>query len=323
MGTHVDKWCEGVSPLLDSLARGMLDKADRLESVLEDLRVRTLIPENDTIDPVEWASLYDQPGRVCEALSLGLVQIRELSGLPQQLDPAAVAAIHLLPESVQVSMAEDMQEKVERMVLSIPGVQHGTDPEMDEDAHERVETEFFVRVLFPCWVEYGVDATDLIESARDELTRWESINLASLDKTAVEKLLRLDPLVIHEPMFARWHARLTHARHPSVASIHEWMSTRPSRQLSPQNIKYFCGAVISLGYRMIRDKLQILPPAMVKAIVGRRISDADIRRLYDAHARDTLGVLQDTDFSGSSEDTFRKGIQRYRDFVKGFMIPGQ
>ncbi|MEX2170790.1 MAG: hypothetical protein WD851_15845 [Pirellulales bacterium] len=158
---------------------------------------------------------------------------------------------------------------------------------------ERIEVRFFFRVLMPCVVWYGRSPVELLATVgRSGPNEWDSI----------EKLVALDPLIVQHRRFARLlncdDARLRRER----AELLGECLGKPLPTLSKRRVK------MMLAGHMSR----------MSEILGCRLSEPEIRDLFDAIAKDHGLGLRDTDLPLSAE-TFSKTIQRYRKFWK---LPG-
>lgn len=158
---------------------------------------------------------------------------------------------------------------------------------------ERIEVRFFFRVLMPCVLWYGRSPVELLATVgRSGPNEWDSI----------EKLVALDPLIVQHRRFARLlncdDARLRRER----AELLGECLGKPLPTLSKRRVK------MMLAGHMSR----------MSEILGCRLSEPEIRDLFDAIAKDHGLGLRDTDLPLSAE-TFSKTIQRYRKFWK---LPG-
>lgn len=147
------------------------------------------------------------------------------------------------------------------------------------------EMSFFLFVWLPCWLIYRIHPTRLYRKARQG------------DFNAINKLISLDPLMLHDPAIAK---RIHSLRLNNKNNAYESLLTAP---LKPLNAK-------------IKTKKMKLALAgyisAVATIYKTPLSEPEIRVLFDAVAQDTTGNLIDTDLP-EMPDTFAREIRRDRD----------
>jgi hypothetical protein len=157
----------------------------------------------------------------------------------------------------------------------------------DDDAVGRMtempELQFFVRVWFPCWMEYRVYPTELLWRARKG------------DLDALEDLLRLDKSVVHDRLIAEHIHQTWHAEgRGEFQRIGAAFFGAPRKGISARRVKYALAGLISEYARQLKQP----------------VTEPEIRGLFDAYAK-AQGKLRDTDLAESPE-SFSMAIRRER-----------
>ena len=147
-----------------------------------------------------------------------------------------------------------------------------------------IEAGFFYLVSIPCWILYQVSPTRLYRHAR--LGDYDSL----------EKLIRLDPLLIHDPCIGRQiqRFRLSNNMNKFIGLI-EAIQKKPKGKIDRKKMKYALAGFLSAFSVALKTPLD----------------EPQIRALFDAFAQDYLKVEIDIDLPNSPE-TFSKAIQRNR-----------
>jgi len=155
-----------------------------------------------------------------------------------------------------------------------------------KDALNDYEMLFFIRVWTPCWLLYGEFPPTILRSAR----------LGNIE--ALEKLIRLDSSVIHDPKIAEF---LHQAQAKKNTSTHNLLVKAqlkgPKAKITLQKIKMNFAGFISAA----------------SSALGHRLSEPEIRSLFDAVSQDTGKGDIDIDIPDSPE-AFAKAMQRERQF---------
>ena len=151
--------------------------------------------------------------------------------------------------------------------------------------HMDLESSFFALITVPCWLIYRTSPTRLYRKARQE------------NFDALEKLLSLDPLMLHEPIIGkhiqelRLNNKTTKYRKLLDATLND-----SHANITAQNMKYAAGGILS---------------AMAKGLKPR-LSTPQIHKLFDAVALDFDKKLIDPDLP-TNEGSFARQIYRHRD----------
>ncbi|TLM66385.1 MAG: hypothetical protein FDZ69_06110 [Deltaproteobacteria bacterium] len=160
------------------------------------------------------------------------------------------------------------------------------------DQHGLAASYYFF-VLFPCWLHYRIHPTLLYRKARHG------------DVDAIEKLLRLDALMIHDPYIGK---RIQALRFKNKFNTYEELMAAPLKlpkvKASHKRLKMAFAGLISVVAQLTKQPL----------------NEPEIRALFDAAAKDAGRGDIDTDLPPSQE-AFSKAIQRERAFWLASVTP--
>jgi hypothetical protein len=162
-------------------------------------------------------------------------------------------------------------------------------------AEKEIEGGYFLLVALPCWLLYRQGPTQLYRKAR----------LGNYD--ALEKLLRLDPLLIHDPTIGKQVQSFRFDRRRNdyeklLASV----QAGPEHPITSRMVKYATAGVLSaLGL-----------------LLNQHLSGPELRALFDAVAEDAYGQQRDQDLAENPE-AFYQAIQRDRAFWMQMLDPDQ
>lgn len=150
------------------------------------------------------------------------------------------------------------------------------------------DAAFFMLIFAPCWLIYRTSPSQLYRKARQG------------DYLSIEKLLELDPLMIHDPYIGRAIQRFRFRRKTHLyRKLMEIPGKEVTGRVTSQQVKYALGGFLS---------------AFAK-LAGQKLTAPDIKRLYDAVAKDFDDQLEDHELPVG--DTFARAISRYRiDWLK-------
>lgn len=151
--------------------------------------------------------------------------------------------------------------------------------------NNNLESSFFILVTVPCWLIYRISPTRLYRKARQ----------GNFD--ALEKLLMLDPLMLHDPTIGK---KIQELRFTHKNSKYEKLLQAPLKEhqlkVTSQQMKYAIGGLLS---------------ALAK-VINKKLTAPDIQKLFDAVAQDFDQKLNDLDFL-TTPNGFARSIFRYRD----------
>ena len=314
----IARWAEKhkISVLVALTAQRLVLMADQAFAVLEGFRAGELEKHLPCRPPFrEWLRLYRQHRQIRLTLAdhgptvLGFRSGEEVeSGM--NLANALARNVSGLREEFEAWWRKLSMEKQQR--LAFRAVKRGRrwyrkhlremkayvrgDEEDGDDAStfwntltDVPELHFFSRVTLPCFAAYEVGPLDLLRRARGG------------DVGAIEDLLRLDDMAIHDPKVAAWvHGGGGSVSRARIGMAARWMEAGLAKPISGKTLKCSLAGLIS----------------RLSEVLGRRLSAKQILGLFDAAARDLEGTpgkwSVDSDLQGTSPDTFRKAIQRHR-----------
>lgn len=196
---------------------------------------------------------------------------------------------------------EEFWQKVYQ--LNLEDIEADIKGEVDEELAKKFRTElvkepemlFFIRVWAPCWLLYGQLPPTLLRSARTG-------NIDSL-----EKLLRLDESTINDSKIAEIYHQAKSKKNKTVYDLMtKSLNKSPRAKITLQKIKINFAGMIST----------------ISIYLCQRLTEPEIRALFDAIAHDTGKGDIDTDLPDSPE-SFSKAIQRERNAWRIFDKPGQ
>ena len=162
-----------------------------------------------------------------------------------------------------------------------------------------IEFAFFIKVTAPCWIFYGMPPVNLYRRALQG------------NYEAIEKLLRLDSLMIHEPKISE---NISKYRFGSSSNAYEQLLAAPNRVIDVpknlKNIKYSIGGLISA----------------LSQIIGRPLTAPQIRSLFNAIVKESDPIEynnekpEDLDFP-ENDDSFYRRIKEKHDFWLKMLHP--
>lgn len=154
--------------------------------------------------------------------------------------------------------------------------------------YKKPETLFFFKVWAPCLIHYKTTSTQLFRDAR----------LGKI--SAFEKLLRLDNSVVFDKRLAEiFHKHKGQTNKQNYRKLLQAFSKPVTKKTDPKHVKSIAAGLISF---------------MTEAM-GNRLTEPQIRELFDAIAKDNAQGLQDEDLPSSS-DTFAQAIRRESKKIK-------
>ena len=146
-----------------------------------------------------------------------------------------------------------------------------------------IESSFFVLVTVPCWLIYRTSPTRLYRKARQ----------GNFD--ALEKLLSLDPLMLHDPSIGKQIQKL---RLNNKSFKYEKLLAATLKEhhlnITAQQMKYAAGGLLSAFAKILKQKL----------------TAPDIQKLFDAVTKDFDKEIADSDLPAG--DSFARAIFRYQ-----------
>lgn len=158
-----------------------------------------------------------------------------------------------------------------------------------ETVMREAEMQFFIRVFIPCMLLYGKPPSRLLRSARLG------------DLPALKTLISVDPHVANDPGIARLRYKWQNdpAKRYNLARLNTALIPRPQSQPSLWLIK------ARLGGLLLHFSNSLKP------INCHVLGPQDIRALFDAAARDTVGNQSDPTLADVDDEAFRRRLRAY------------
>lgn len=287
------------------LAVTIASAPDEVRQLLSWLTRASKLPANIPPPPplADWLPLY-RSHRVLQASVIPAL------GFPPELTNAGLdelRAIHRVPpEELHQEAAQLTREEQEDVIRPFVGVPFPPDDatiramlaEQEAEAESTDDGDgpfdafwtspagqFYFRVWLPCWLLYRELPPRLLRRAR----------LGDLD--ALDKLLRLDKSVVHDPKIAERVHQLTHTgAKRDRDQILEAIKGDPKARLGPTTMRYGLAGMIS----------------QLAAVFQTRVTAPQIAQLFDAIERVRTGEQTDTKIPAG--EAFAKAIQRNRNW---------
>ena len=302
----VQKWAENKPYLLAFFAPQMAANARDIHQAFRHIKERRILNKQYPLPPLPaWFAMYRSHRKPLgflrtfiadfsifdkEAVDLGDAAIEGFRLLskndydPSEFVPTIEDIKHLHP-LMQSALSASFQE-IEDDFSDIPLEPSVKDAALQLFSEMELESSFFMLVLTPCWLLYREHPTRLYRKAR----------LGEPD--ALEKLLRLDPLMLHDPAIGR---RIQVLRFTNKTAAYQNLLEAPLKppkaRISRKKMKYVTAGLISC----------------LSSLIKKPLTEPEIRALFDAVAQDADGSPIDTDLPDSPE-AFAKAINRDRAF---------
>lgn len=306
----LDAWANGKPPLIAIIAQQIAVSADSCYIALTALK---------SGEPIEG---YKKPPKLAEWINFyknHRIIIQNLKGTLKRFDEIAeigifVSDILILNRKVRRRLGskkfnnkprkdleglsqEDWKEiqEVGKTVyqISLKDIESDIKGEYDDELSKEIkeslkdpEMLFFIKVWAPCWLLYREFPPTLLRSAR----------LGNIK--ALEKLIRLDKSIIHDPKIAEFLHQAKEKKNKAIYNdLIKTLQKGPKEKITLQKIKMNLAGLISA----------------ISSAFGHRLLEPQLRSLFDAVAQDTDKGDIDTDIPDSPE-AFAKAIQRERRF---------
>lgn len=300
---HFRKWAENRNALLAAIALTMAGYSKEFYELHKSFRKGKRIEGDIPIPSLKtWLKLYHNPKRIGKALLGALGDVNEdtaqetailkllgeganqLQSNPQKVhDELKKLTADEWKEIQEVNM-KMMQEFLELAINNFLSEFNKKEKKEFRENITRPEIIFFIRVMMPCFSIYKSFPLELLKQAQNG------------NDEALEKLIRLDKSVIFEPKISEIiHQAQALKAQARISMIKKAFTSTPKAALKMRSIKFHFGGLISYFSDALKQKIMA----------------ADIWRLYDAIALDTIGDV-DQDFKNMSVETFEKDIQDAR-----------
>lgn len=258
--SNFEQWAEGKHPLLAVLAHSQVTQAKMAYGVTkavheEDMFFKDLpAPDLDT-----WLRLFrSHPSGIAYATGImgdpsGLVGIAD-EYFDQFGDNEPISK-----EDVSIADAENIFAHYLAALQTIDEqLEETVSPEVFEETVLSPEFYFFFRIYLPCWVNFYTTPAQLLRKAR--LRDFESL----------KKLIKLDRSAIFDRKVSRYIHELRSKNRSKYEQVLDTLYVKSKSQITRQKIKVFCAAII------LNMSIEF----------GERLTEPEIRELFDAVARD-------------------------------------
>lgn len=316
MGTkHLDAWANNKSQLLAVICQHIATSAETCFQII--CVDRGEMPAIDKLWPIpvtdgRWLMLYRNHRRVIEKV------IAALTGMPLdearalvEFQKSLVALSHIPPE---VLVAQVKQMSSDEQAFAIKAGQemlcdfqddlreeiatNDADVKLesvnDKAMREWPEVRFFMRVSFPCWIEFGQTAAQLIRKARQG------------DLKAIEAILRLDKGALEDRRIRQYLYSAHSSNRTRFDDIAKAIREPITKNVTIGRVKMSLAGCISAISHALKQPL----------------TEPEIRALFDAVVADSgMGAI-DNDLPESPE-AFSQAILRYRRFWNFLFEPRQ
>ena len=311
---HFRKWAENKNPimveLIPMLIRCMDTYLESVEGIKKQERVEGYVP----LPPInQWLGFYRKHHKIYQSIIEAVAavspeigkKVKDFYVMSKNLKLAAsnskpkeaLKVFNKLPLEEQKKILDTAKkdETYSAMGNMITIANENEDVHLahiDEKNKKRLmeiftqpEVLFFMNVWAPCLMIYGEFPTTLLFRARHG------------DIDAIEKLVRLDKSIIHDPRMMNIHHQASKSKNKETFNrITKALGSRPQAKTKRRQVKYYFGGLLS----------------NFSVALGQKMPASDIEDLFDALARDKGIDNIDPDFIDINAETFEKGIQRAR-----------
>lgn len=285
------KWAEGKPEDLALLARIIAFSAEGLCQMVQDFYDGGPYSQFLTFPPLdEWHDYYEEPDEIAEFMArfVSLSPSEYAFSLQQEMNNLTRRINNGENVTEPTGSLNEREENCRSFNESITDVSFEDCPTLSPEEFVAFYSDpmmnFYVNVSMICDAFYGEGVGELLKKAR----------LGNYD--ALEKILRLDESMISEPSIAAQVYELkVEGKKTKYLKLLECLGKRPKLKLTLQKIKYVKAGHISA----------------YSELMGRKLTEPEIRALFDAVSSDRGNGPIDTTLPESSE-TFSKVIQRER-----------
>lgn len=302
---HIERWLEGRSFLIALLAPLATASLNDFSHAFSQLKARRLGDHQYPLPHLPaWFRLYRShrktetfiKGMFSEFLASGSEYVELAENIMVDLrhrKRGKVDPRQPLPSSEEISAANEYIQKI------LADFSQDLDRDFSAETLDPAEREafkrfnkgkelvasFFMLVQVPCWLLFQTSPTELYRQAR----------LGNLD--ALDKLLRLDPLMLHDPMIGK---QLLKVRYEGKSSTYRSLLESPLKspgKFSQKSLKAGMAGFLSA----------------LAAALGQPLTEPEIKRLFDAVAKDRTKDPHAIDESiPDTPESFAKAIRRKR-----------
>ena len=249
-----------------------------------------------------WLSMYRKHREVADCIFASLEIVPEHSASEILDDSRLIQSLSYEDRyEIAESMSREEQEILLRLFMGVPFPPNDeilraalevidsdaeSDPHQVDDAFKTPQGQYYFRVWLPCWMMYREYPPRLLRQARLG------------DSKSLDKLLRLDKSIVHDPKIADHVHRLTHSGSKRDRDfILQAIEGCPKVKLDAKTIKYGLSGMISQFAILFRCK----------------VTAPEITQLFDGIERVRTGRLCDPHIPAG--ESFTKGVSRNRNWT--------
>jgi len=283
---NFEKWAEGKHPLLALIAHTQIAQAQMAYVFTKEIHENDMFfGDFPTPDLDTWLRLFRTHPSATTYITQTLGDpngfLQSTNGFLEQFDENA-------PIKKTDISSREAKPLLEKYLNTLNALEENLEQTISADEAEKFflapEFYFFFRVYLPCWLTHYTTPAQLLRKAR--LRDFDSL----------KQLIKLDPSTIFDKKIARFIHSLRSKNRPKYEQILATLQNKSKSQITKQKFKVFYAAIItslSIGF-------------------GERLTEPDVRGLFDAVARDKgIGEI-DTDLPDSPH-TFYMAMKRHID----------
>lgn len=292
----VEKWAQNKPQIIALIAPQMATFTRELPHIFRNLKSHRIDKiKCDLPDLPSWYALYRNHNQYCDPFKKMLLESSALVQHVASFEATANAVIHddkVTGCDHDKNHIADFSKRL--LELSFDDIRSDFDNNIadqnistsQEDfvAKHNMELSFVFMIFLPCFFLYKLTPGRLYHKARIG------------EVSAIDKLLRLDPLMLHDPAIGK---QIQKIRLYGRTTTYQNLIEAPLKPLkfkpTPGKIKASMATLIS----------------MIAASIHHPLTSTEIRKLFDAVAQDADKRDQDNSLP-SSDEAFLKSIQRKR-----------
>ena len=293
-------WAKDKSVLLAILAPNAAAFARDMPEALRCVKERRFYDFQFPLpDLLTWYGLYRAPEKALLALLNLLLEFSDLAQKAVSFGETVNELQDFAKENIETKPVFSPQQK-ENFTSSINAMLSSSYAELRDEfsntpfdaktktrflqrlKENEMELSYFFLVLTPCWLLFQISPNRLYRKARRG------------DVKALEKLLNLDPLMLHDSTIGREIQKL---RFKNRTNDYERLLEAVRKPLKPKITKSMAKASMSAYI------------SLLAGVINQPLTEPKIRDLHDSLSQDADGKAIDTDIPDSPE-AFAKAIQR-------------
>ena len=305
----VEKWAQNKSPFIALVAPSIAAFARELPDMFRNLKKHQLANHKVTLPRLpKWYALYRNHNRYCDPFFHMLLESSELAvnvvsfgAAVDELSQSKDELANYRLTETDISEAKQFWDNL--LTLSFEDMLSGFENQPLEEhvaanvelylSKHKMEMSFIFLVFTPCIMLYKTHPATLYRKARLG------------DVSAIDKLLRLDPLMLHDPAIGQ---QIQKIRLKGKQAMYQNLVDAP---LKPIKAKLTNGKIKASMATLI---------SMMADGIKQPLTSTEIRRLFDAVAQDADKHDIDTSLPDSPE-AFYKSIQRKRPSWRPLLAP--